>query len=145
MTSDVGTCQAHETLERAAQIMWERDCGCVPIVDEQSRPVSIITDRDICMAAWTQGKGLAAITIASAMSRRMFTTRPTDGVADAERSMRRGGVRRLPVVNDAGVLVGVLSLDDILRRGEPGPVLSRDPLAPATLASTASAVGHPRQ
>ena len=67
MSRDVKTCQATEMLNRAAQLMWENDCGCVPVVDEDGRAVGMITDRDVCMAAYTQGRLLDALPVASAM------------------------------------------------------------------------------
>ena len=58
MTKDVATCRADEPVSRAAQIMWDHDCGCVPVVDDAGHIQGMITDRDICMAAFTQGKRL---------------------------------------------------------------------------------------
>ena len=56
MSTDLATCQSEDTLNCAAQIMWERDCGVVPILDQGSRVIGMLTDRDICMAAYTQGR-----------------------------------------------------------------------------------------
>ena len=53
MTSDVESCLASNTLSEAAAVMWRRDCGAVPVVDEERRVVGVITDRDICMALTT--------------------------------------------------------------------------------------------
>lgn len=61
MTADVETCRLDDTLDRPAAIMWERDCGVVPVVDDESRIVGMLTDRDICMAAYTQGRPLPEI------------------------------------------------------------------------------------
>ena len=55
MTGDPVTCARHQTLNDAARQMWDHDVGAVPIVDEQGEAVGVITDRDICMAAYTQG------------------------------------------------------------------------------------------
>jgi len=56
----VHTCSLDDTLHRAAQIMWEKDCGCLPVIDASRKVHAVITDRDICMAALTQGVALAA-------------------------------------------------------------------------------------
>jgi Mg/Co/Ni transporter MgtE len=61
MTTAVRSCTTGDNLQRAAQIMWESDCGVVPVVDRDGRLVGMITDRDICMAAYTQGKPLSHI------------------------------------------------------------------------------------
>lgn len=116
MTRDVVVCGARDDLNRAAKIMWDHDCGVVPVVDAESRPIGMLTDRDVCMAAYTQGKLLGAIRVEQAMSRDPKTCGADDPVADAEAAMRERRVRRLPVVDAAGKLVGILSLNDIARR-----------------------------
>jgi CBS-domain-containing membrane protein len=113
MVHDVKTCRAHDSLNVAAQIMWEHACGCVPVVDEQRRPVGFLTDRDICMAAYTQGAPLQTLSAATAMALNVISCRADDEVADAARIMREAGVRRLPVVDKDGRLVGLLSIDDL--------------------------------
>lgn len=113
MVHDVKTCRAHDSLNVAAQIMWECACGCVPVVDEQRRPVGFLTDRDICMAAYTQGVPLQALRVESAMARNIISCCPNDEIADAASIMRKTGVSRLPVVDKDGSLIGLLSLDDL--------------------------------
>lgn len=113
MSKEVATCHMDESMSRAAQLMWERDCGCVPIVDDHFRVVGIITDRDICMAAYTQGKALSELPVSLACSRGLQTCRPTDSVDFAEQLMADALVRRLPVVDAQEVLVGLVSLSDL--------------------------------
>jgi CBS domain-containing protein len=117
MTKVVWTCTAGDSLREAARIMWERDCGCVPVVesDGSGRVVGIVTDRDICMAAYLEGRPLDDLLVGDAMARVLRTCRPGDSLGEAEGLMRAAHVRRLPVVDDAGHLLGVLSLADIAR------------------------------
>jgi CBS-domain-containing membrane protein len=61
MTRDVESCHPDDSLDRAAQLMWDNDCGCVPVVDEKQRVHGIITDRDICMSAYTSGQSLKSL------------------------------------------------------------------------------------
>ena len=71
MTRTVETCEPHDTLVTAARIMWTRDCGCVPVVVPEEgghRVVGMLTDRDVCMAAYLQGRPLSEISVASVMS-----------------------------------------------------------------------------
>lgn len=143
MTPDVAACRPEESLERCAQIMWERACGCVPVVDGDNRPVSVITDRDVCMAAYIQGSPLSAIPVSSAMSKRLFTVDVRETVSTAEGIMRRFCVRRLPVIDGLGQLVGILSIDDITKHGRLGPLLGHDPLSVQAIAGTTAALGHP--
>ncbi|HEU4407108.1 MAG TPA: CBS domain-containing protein [Polyangiaceae bacterium] len=113
MTPEVASCSPESTLDRVAQIMWERDCGCVPVTDAEGRVVGVITDRDVCIAAWTQGKRLSEIPTSLVMSREVYTCGPADTLDGAEAVMRQRRVRRLPVVDASGRLVGVLSLGDL--------------------------------
>jgi CBS domain-containing protein len=55
MEGAVKSCSRSESLNTAAKLMWDYDCGCVPVVNEQGEVLGLITDRDICMAAYTQG------------------------------------------------------------------------------------------
>ncbi len=115
MTTDVGACRPFDSIDRSAKLMWERDCGAVPVVDQEGRAIAMLTDRDICMAALTQGRPLGEIHVSSAMSRRLWGCGPQDDVKEAEKVMRAHQVRRLPVVDADGKLVGVLSIGDLAR------------------------------
>ncbi len=116
MTRDVRTCAPSDSLNDAARIMWERDCGCVPVVEGDGTVIGMITDRDICMAAYTQGRRLMYMTVDSAASKDVVTIGKDESLRRAEELMRAAQVRRLPVVDSAGRLVGLLSLADLARR-----------------------------
>lgn len=115
MRTDVRTCMPDDALHEAARIMWERDCGVVPVVDRDgsARVVGMITDRDICMALYTSGGRMSELQVGGAMAREVRSCHPDDTVSDAEEIMRRAQVRRLPVVDEEGRLRGILSLADI--------------------------------
>jgi len=112
MKREVQACSVHDNLERAARIMWECDCGCVPVVDDDARVVGMLTDRDVCMAGYTQGKPYAEILVTSAMATKVFGVDAQDQVEVAEAIMRTHRVRRLPVF-EGTKLVGILSLSDV--------------------------------
>ena len=143
MTRNAQTCSAADTLNKAAQIMWEADCGCVPVVDSADHLVGILTDRDVCMAAYTQGGRLSELHVSQAMSRNVFTCKPGDSVAAAETCLRTHQVRRLPVVDEEGHVMGVLSLNDIAceaqreREGKGKRHITADEIA-ATLGAVSS-------
>jgi len=118
MTQNVRACQAEDTMDTAAQLMWENDCGCVPVVDAKRRVVGMLTDRDICMAAYTQGGVLRALRVSSAMSKQVHACTPEDALSVAEELMRAKQIHRLPVVDADGHLVGIISLNDIAREAE---------------------------
>lgn len=115
MTEGARTCAPDHPLNCAAQIMWEHDCGCVPVVGDDGKAVGMITDRDICMAAYTQGRTLSEMQVSSAMSTDLVAVRDTDALDVAEQRMRERQVRRLPVLDAKGSVVGILSLSDIVR------------------------------
>jgi CBS domain-containing protein len=142
MTRDVQSCTMDDTLERAAQIMWNCDCGCVPVVDGLGRVVAMLTDRDICMAALTQGRTLDAMTVGSAACTSLVCVRPNASIEDAEEMMQENQVRRVPVVDGDGSLVGLLSFNNIARRVQTESARS-DGLSADTIAMTIAAISEP--
>lgn len=112
MTRPVRACAASDSLATAALHMWEGDLGIVPVIDAQGRLLGVVTDRDVCMSALFTGAGLADIPVARAMARELETVRADGTVHDALERMRARQLRRLPVVDDEGRLVGMLSLAD---------------------------------
>jgi CBS domain-containing protein len=115
MLEDVATCRATDTLNRVAQLMWERRCGCLPVLDDRDRVVGMITDRDVCMAAYTQGKDLHQIVAATSMSTPALTCPPTASIDEVEELMRAHGVHRVIVADQNGHLAGLVSLDELAR------------------------------
>jgi CBS domain-containing protein len=113
MNRDVKTCHPQDSLNKAAQLMWEEPCGAVPVVDDQRRPVGFLTDRDISMAAYTQGKPLEELRVETAMAHKVVSCTADDDLGSAAQLMRQKRTRRLPVINRDGTLVGLLSLDDL--------------------------------
>jgi CBS domain-containing protein len=139
MQSEVATCTPGDALSEAARLMWERDCGCVPVVagDGSGRVVGMITDRDLCMAAFTRGMRLSEVSVASAMASRVHACRPEDPVSVAEEVMRSNQVRRVPVVDADGRLAGIVSLADVAEAGLRAPA--------AEVARTLEAICRPRR
>jgi predicted transcriptional regulator len=115
MTQNPRSCHTNDHLAAVAGVMWETDCGAVPIVDDHGRIAGIVTDRDVCMAAYTQGQPLWCIGVGVAMARDVITCRADDDVDAAEQAMRHARIRRLPVVDEDRRLVGMLSLNDLAR------------------------------
>jgi CBS domain-containing protein len=144
MTLDVCCCHPGDTLERAAGLMWQRDCGCVPVVDEESHVVGMITDRDVCMAAYTRGVALSQALVRDAMSREVYACSGDQPVGVAEKLMQTRQVRRVLVTEPGGKLVGLLSMADIARetRITPGDL---KPLSPASFVVAMAAITRPRQ
>lgn len=118
MTEPVGACSLGDPLHRAAQLMWDLDCGVVPVVDAQRHLVGILTDRDICMAAYTKALPLSAIRVEEVMTTQVVTCAPSDPVERAIGLMEDHQVRRLAVVTAERRLVGMLSLSDIAQASD---------------------------
>jgi CBS-domain-containing membrane protein len=117
MTSDVATCKTTDSLNRAAQLMWERRCGCVPVLDDNGRVVGMLTDRDLSMAAYTQGRRLDDMPATTAMSHSLQSCLPSASIEEAEDLMMAHAVRRLVVVDADGRLCGIVSVDDLAKGG----------------------------
>jgi CBS domain-containing protein len=113
MSQPVITCSANDSLNEAARLMWEHDCGSIPVVDGDGKVVGIVTDRDVCMAAYTQGERLCCIPVATAMAKQVFSCHPDDNLEKVEAVMGEQQIRRLPVVDDDNHPLGLLSLNDL--------------------------------
>jgi CBS domain-containing protein len=115
MTRPVVTCHADDPMSCAAERMWEHDIGALPVVDGDEHVVAVITDRDICMAAWTTGKALHEIPVRVAMSHDLVSCRPNESTQALARVMGEHRVRRVPVVDEEGHAVGMVSINDVAR------------------------------
>jgi CBS domain-containing protein len=133
MTRTVGTCEPQETLHDAARRMWERDLGCLVVVGTDARPMAMLTDRDVCMAAFTTGKPLHELRVAGAMSKQLVSCRNQEELPAAAARMGKHAVRRLPVLDATGALVGVLGLHDLAEGEARTPAAKGATAAPAAL------------
>lgn len=144
MTKDVKTCVPSDSLQAAAKIMWDRDCGCVPVVDDSKNVVGMITDRDICMATMLQGARPQDIAVEKVMSRGIHTCQPQNSIEQAEKILETHRVRRLPVTDGAGRLIGLISINDIAREAEREFQAGASEVKIEGLAEALSAVCTPR-
>jgi CBS domain-containing protein len=113
MTAPARSCRPSTTIVEAARTMWDNDCGSLPVLDEDGAPAGIITDRDICMALARKNRFPGNVAVREVMSAHPFVCQPDDEVGEALATMAARQVRRLPVVNGGGRLVGIVSLSDI--------------------------------
>jgi CBS domain-containing protein len=113
MSSPAHSCTADTSLAAAAILMRDYKCGALPVLDEQGRPIGILTDRDICMAVARKNRFPAAISVHEVMTPRPLICFPQTGVAEVVDLMAEHHVRRLPVVDLEGRLVGIVSLSDV--------------------------------
>src|SRR5262245_13567924 len=118
---NVKACGPDTDLAGAAKIMWDCDCGVVPVVDEGRRVVGVLTDRDICIAAATRGSKPSDVPVRDVMSRDVATCRAGDDLHAALNTMKAYRVRRLPVLDADGRLAGIVSLNDLVLRADGRP------------------------
>lgn len=114
---NVATIRRDADVVEAAERMRSQHVGDLIVVEERAGgrvPVGIITDRDIVVAVVAKRAPPATVTVGDAMSVALLTVNKDNGIEHALREMRRAGVRRAPVVDESDLLVGVLSIDDVI-------------------------------
>jgi CBS domain-containing protein len=119
MTATPFYCQPETNLGSATELMWNANCGFLPVQGTDGKIVGVVTDRDICVALGTRNLLPGDVTVGEVMSSKLHSCEPNDDIHIALQTMREGRVRRLPVIGKKGTLVGVISIDDILLRAEP--------------------------
>ena len=126
MERDVVTCHPGDNLETAARLMWDNNCGSIPVIDEFGIPVGIVTDRDIAMSCVLNHKAPWELRVSEVTNNRpLYVCVENDDIAGALHTMQTQRIRRLPVVNGAGRLRGIISIDDIVAHSaEQAPDLS---------------------
>jgi|SRR5689334_6018730 len=119
MTTTPYYCQPETNLGSATELMWNGNCGFLPVVGSEGKVVGVITDRDICIALGTRNRLPGEITVGDIItSQKLFYCCPDDDLGVALQAMQSGAVRRLPVVTHEGTLAGIISMDDILLHAE---------------------------
>lgn len=113
MTSKVYCVGNEQSLNDAAKLMWEHNCGSAPVVDRDNKVVGMITDRDIAMAAYINGNRLDAIPVSVAHSKHLVSCKVDDEMDDVQRMMQMHQMHRIPVLDKEGEAVGIVSLNDI--------------------------------
>lgn len=116
MTREVVSCTSDSTLTVAGKQMLEGRFGILPVVDATGRTVGMVTDRDIARAAVSRQRNAAHILVHEVMSGRVTGVRPDEDVRFALKTMVDRCLRRLPVVDAGGLLVGILSVEDLAVR-----------------------------
>jgi len=112
-------CNLKTNLGEAASMLWSRDCGMLPVVDRERKVIGVVTDRDLFFALGTRNRLAGEITIGDVSPAKPYVCHDDDEILDALQTMAQHKVRRLPVVDREGKIVGVLSLDDIVLHARP--------------------------
>lgn len=119
MERDVKTCGPNNSLESAALLMWDNDCGSLPVVDQSATPLGIITDRDIAMSCALNHKPLWELCTKDVTNNRpLYTCRENDDMRSALSTMQAQRIRRLPVIDKNGCLKGIVTIEDVVACSE---------------------------
>lgn len=116
MTTPVATCKASDNAATCIRLMFEHNCGCCPIVDENNHVVGIVTDRDLCLALGQRDRRPSEVRIGDIMSRNVQCCRLDDSVDSCLRVMANARVRRLPVIDASDCITGIVSISDFVIR-----------------------------
>jgi CBS domain-containing protein len=143
MTCEAKVCDLNASLAEAAQMMWDTDCGVLPVLKDGKEIVGMITDRDICMAMAIRDRNSAAVSAEEVVSGAVYSVTPEDDIQKALEIMQQHKVRRLPVVNPEGELKGMLSMNDVVLKAEEAIDTEEPELTYADVVNTYKAIcGH---
>jgi CBS domain-containing protein len=137
MTPDPACCTPTMTLDLVAKLMVQNDCGEIPVIDHNDRPVGVVTDRDIVCRVVADGKNPMAHTVEECMSQPVITVGADTPVQEVVATMERHRIRRVPVVDEEGCCTGIIAQADIAWNEQPREVaelvreVSRDTTLPS--------------
>lgn len=128
MTADPSCCSADTTLREVAQMMKERDCGQIPVVDANRKPVGVITDRDIVVRGLAEGDLSSSATAGKYMTSPATTITTQCSLDECADVMEQNQIRRVVVVDEQGCVSGIVAQADIAlacRDGRIGEVVKQ--------------------
>lgn len=144
MAPDAKAIWLTESLTDAARLMWENDCGVLPIIKDGRKVIGMITDRDICMAMAMRDQRPSGVSVEEVMSGQVYAVNPEDEIDQALQAMQEHKIRRLPVVNAEGELEGILSMNDIVLKADASAETAGDGIAYGDVVKTYRAIcEHP--
>jgi CBS domain-containing protein len=115
MTANPVTCMPDTSLQQAARWMVEGDCGALPVIDADNKPLGVITDRDITCRIIAEGKDPYALHVDDAMTHAAATVFKDSSLEDCMELMEENQVRRMIVLDDDGTVCGIVSQADLAR------------------------------
>lgn len=115
MITDVQCCEEKDTLQHAASLMWQHDCGSIPVLNEDGRPIGMLTDRDIAMAAMLNNCALSDLRAEQIIGKQpVITCKHNASLERCLALMEEHEIRRIPVVDEEGRLAGIISMGDAI-------------------------------
>ena len=98
-------CQPETNLGSATELMWNANCGFLPVESADGKVIGVITDRDICIALGTRNRSAGEVTVAAVQTGKLYSCAPEDDIHMALQTLKEASVRRLPVISQSGMLV----------------------------------------
>jgi CBS domain-containing protein len=117
MTRSPACCGPESSLQAAAKLMVDHDCGEIPVVDAAGKPIGVITDRDICCRAVAEGSNPLTMNVGECMSSPCITVTESQTLSDCLDVLERHQIRRAPVVDESGRCIAIVSQADVVRYG----------------------------
>lgn len=118
MTENPCCCTIDSSVREVARMMVEHDCGEIPVTDSMGVPVGVMTDRDICVRLVAQGVDSSAARVGDYMTTPAITARRMDSADDCRILMEQHMIRRLPVVDESGRCIGIISQADLATKAD---------------------------
>jgi CBS domain-containing protein len=128
MVGTPASCRWDANVGTAVEILWNRNCGILPVVNSEERVIGVVTDRDLCIALGTRNQLPGEIRVGEVATEKVFSCQPDDDIHTALATMGQEKVRRLPVINAAGKLEGILSMDDVVYHADASSARQRPEL-----------------
>ena len=145
MSRNVKTCHQGSNLAEVASLLWENDCGALPVVDNENKVVGMISDRDICFAVATKGRLASEISVGEVVGGKpVYTCTSGDDLQDALSIMQQQQIRRIPVIGKEGDIEGILSISDVVLGAETDLRGSKQGVSPNEAISTLKAICEQR-
>lgn len=118
MVGTPASCTTETNLGAAVEVLWNQNCGILPVVNEEEKVIGVVTDRDMCIALGTRNRLPGDINVGDVMTKKIFSCKPNDDIRIALTTMAQARVRRLPVVDNDERLEGIVSMDDVVLHSE---------------------------
>ena len=124
MTTDPRWCLVTDSASKAARIMKDINAGIVPVVEnaESRRLVGVVTDRDLCLEMIAESRDPSTVPVKDCMTSILVCCIPEDDVEKANALMQDNQVRRIPVVDQQGILLGIVAMADLVHRAHVPPL-----------------------
>lgn len=138
------SCSPDTNLGSVTELLWNNNCGILPVVDANQRVTGVVTDRDLCVALGTRNRLAAEIAVREVATGPVHSCLPEDDIHTALETMAKYRVRRLPVVSKDGVLQGVLSMDNVVLHAESGKFGRKTELSNQDIVNTLQQIYGPQ-